>query len=154
LLPVLRQCELVEPRDSISALGAMMAAENPSSEAGASARHSRQLIVGGRSASGGSPTLAFDAYPRVGADHGSDYQGVPPLAAKSSLSRSSSDLTRDDDDFDVLANGVVVGRIFKANAAPVGLGEHEAGCPSDVLRCLFFVPCRTRLQVGELSLEE
>jgi hypothetical protein len=25
-----------------------------------------------------------------------------------------------DDDFDVLANGVVVGRIFKANAAPVG----------------------------------
>jgi hypothetical protein len=26
----------------------------------------------------------------------------------------------DDDDFDVLANGVVVGRIFNANAAPVG----------------------------------
>ena len=25
-----------------------------------------------------------------------------------------------DDDFDVLANGVVVGRMFKANAAPVG----------------------------------
>jgi hypothetical protein len=25
-----------------------------------------------------------------------------------------------DDDFDVLANGEVVGRIFKANAAPVG----------------------------------
>jgi hypothetical protein len=25
-----------------------------------------------------------------------------------------------DDDFDVLADGVVVGRIFKANAAPVG----------------------------------
>jgi hypothetical protein len=25
-----------------------------------------------------------------------------------------------DDDFDVLANGVVVGRIFKANASPVG----------------------------------
>jgi hypothetical protein len=25
-----------------------------------------------------------------------------------------------DDDFDVLANGAVVGRIFKANAAPVG----------------------------------
>jgi hypothetical protein len=38
-----------------------------------------------------------------------------------------------DDDFDVLANGVVVGRIFKANAAPVGspwmwtlaFGHHE-----------------------------
>jgi hypothetical protein len=26
----------------------------------------------------------------------------------------------DDDDFDVLANGEVVGRIYKANAAPVG----------------------------------
>jgi hypothetical protein len=25
-----------------------------------------------------------------------------------------------DDDFDVLANGAVVGRIFKANTAPVG----------------------------------
>jgi hypothetical protein len=25
-----------------------------------------------------------------------------------------------DDDFDVLANGIVVGRIFKANASPVG----------------------------------
>ena len=27
---------------------------------------------------------------------------------------------REDDDFDVLADGVVVGRIFKANASPVG----------------------------------
>jgi hypothetical protein len=27
----------------------------------------------------------------------------------------------DDDDFDVLADGVVVGRIFKAGAAPVGM---------------------------------
>jgi hypothetical protein len=33
-------------------------------------------------------------------------------------SRPSGDWS--DDDFDVLANGTVVGRIFKANAAPVG----------------------------------
>jgi hypothetical protein len=39
----------------------------------------------------------------------------------------------EDDDFDVLANGAVVGQIFKANAAPVGspwmwtlaFGHHE-----------------------------
>jgi len=38
---------------------------------------------------------------------------------RASASRSSGEW--DDDDFDVLANGAVVGRIFKgANAAPVG----------------------------------
>jgi hypothetical protein len=43
-----------------------------------------------------------------------------------------------DDDFDVLANGEVVGRIFKANAAPVGspwmwtlaFGHHEDRTPT------------------------
>jgi hypothetical protein len=43
-----------------------------------------------------------------------------------------------DDDFDVLANGVVVGRIFKANASPVGaswmwtlaFGHHEDRTPT------------------------
>jgi hypothetical protein len=44
----------------------------------------------------------------------------------------------DDDDFDVLANGEVVGRIYKANAAPVGsrwmwtlaFGHHEGRSPA------------------------
>jgi hypothetical protein len=43
-----------------------------------------------------------------------------------------------DDDFDVLADGVVVGRIFKANASPVGspwmwtlaFGHHEDRSPT------------------------
>jgi hypothetical protein len=43
-----------------------------------------------------------------------------------------------DDDYDVLANGEVVGRIFKANAAPVGspwmwtlaFGHHEGRSPT------------------------
>jgi hypothetical protein len=41
-----------------------------------------------------------------------------------------------DDDFDVLANSEVVGRIFKANAAPVGspwtlaFGHHEDRTPT------------------------
>jgi hypothetical protein len=37
---------------------------------------------------------------------------------RASASRRSGEWN--DDDFDVLANGAVVGRIFKANAAPVG----------------------------------
>jgi hypothetical protein len=45
---------------------------------------------------------------------------------------------RNDDDFDVLADGAVVGRIFKANAAPVGspwmwslaFGHHEDRSPT------------------------
>ena len=37
---------------------------------------------------------------------------------RASASRPSGEW--DDDDFDVLADGVVVGRIFKANASPVG----------------------------------
>jgi hypothetical protein len=37
---------------------------------------------------------------------------------QASVSRSSGQWS--DDDFDVLADGEVVGRIFKANAAPVG----------------------------------
>jgi hypothetical protein len=43
----------------------------------------------------------------------------PPLILKrASASRPSGEWH--DDDFDVLANGEVVGRNFKANAAPVG----------------------------------
>jgi hypothetical protein len=38
---------------------------------------------------------------------------------RASTSRRSG--TWNDDDYDVLANGAVVGRIFEANAAPVGL---------------------------------
>jgi hypothetical protein len=45
-----------------------------------------------------------------------------------------------DDDFDVLANGEVVGRIYKANAAPVGspwmwtlaFGHHEGRSPTPI----------------------
>jgi hypothetical protein len=41
------------------------------------------------------------------------------LLKRAALSRSSGQWS--DDDFDVLANGAVVGRIFKANAAPVSM---------------------------------
>ena len=41
------------------------------------------------------------------------------LLKRAALSRQSGKW--DDDDFDVLADGVVVGRIFKAGAAPVGM---------------------------------
>jgi hypothetical protein len=40
------------------------------------------------------------------------------LLKRAALSRPSGQWN--DDDFDVLANGVVVGRIFKSNASPVG----------------------------------
>jgi hypothetical protein len=40
------------------------------------------------------------------------------LLKRASASRPSGEWN--DDDFDVLADGVVVGRIFKVNAAPVG----------------------------------
>jgi hypothetical protein len=40
------------------------------------------------------------------------------ILKRPSASRLSGEWS--DDDFDVLADGVVVGRIFKANAAPVG----------------------------------
>jgi hypothetical protein len=40
------------------------------------------------------------------------------ILKRASISRPAGEWN--DDDFDVLANGVVVGRIFKANAAPVG----------------------------------
>jgi len=53
------------------------------------------------------------------------------ILKRASASRLSGDWN--DDDYDVLANGVVVGRIFKANAASVGsplmwtlaFGHHE-----------------------------
>jgi hypothetical protein len=41
------------------------------------------------------------------------------ILKRASASRSSGKWN--DDDFEVLADGVVVGRIFKANAAPVGM---------------------------------
>jgi hypothetical protein len=55
---------------------------------------------------------------------------------RASASRPSGEWN--DDDFDVLANGEVVGRIFKANAAPVGspwmwtlaFGHHEDRTPT------------------------
>jgi hypothetical protein len=40
------------------------------------------------------------------------------ILKRASASRPSGEWN--DDDFDVLATGVVVGRIFKANAAPIG----------------------------------
>ena len=47
------------------------------------------------------------------------YSAVAGLILKrASASRSSGEWN--DDDFDVLADGAVVGRIFKANSAPVG----------------------------------
>jgi hypothetical protein len=41
-----------------------------------------------------------------------------PVLKRASVSRPSGEWN--DDDFDVLANGVVVGRIFSSNAEPVG----------------------------------
>ena len=40
------------------------------------------------------------------------------ILKRASASRPSGEWS--DDDYDVLADGIVVGRIFKANAAPVG----------------------------------
>jgi hypothetical protein len=41
------------------------------------------------------------------------------ILKRASASRQSGEWN--EDDFDVLANGAVVGRIFKANATPVGI---------------------------------
>ena len=64
--------------------------------------------------------------------HGKDYL----ILKRASGSRPSGEWN--DDDYDVLANGAVVGRIFKANAAPVGspwmwtlaFGHHEDRTPT------------------------
>jgi hypothetical protein len=58
------------------------------------------------------------------------------ILKRASASRPSGEWN--DDDFDVLADGTVVGRIFKANAAPVGapwmwtlaFGYHEDRTPT------------------------
>jgi hypothetical protein len=58
------------------------------------------------------------------------------LLKRASASRPSGEWS--DDDFDVLANGAVVGRIFKANASPVeaswmwtlAFGYHEDRTPT------------------------
>jgi hypothetical protein len=58
-----------------------------------------------------------------------DGQGDYLILKRASASRSSGEWN--DDDFDVLADGVVVGRIFQAKAAPVAwmwtlaFGHHE-----------------------------
>jgi hypothetical protein len=61
-------------------------------------------------------------------------RGLAPLAylmlKRASTSRPSGDWN--DDDFDVLADGAVVGRIFKVHAAPVG--SPWMGSPSDGVR--------------------
>ena|SRR5437870_3542566 len=57
------------------------------------------------------------------------------ILKRASPSRTSGEWN---DDFDVLANGIVVGRIFKANASPVGgpwvwtltFGHHEDRTPT------------------------
>jgi hypothetical protein len=62
--------------------------------------------------------------------------GQQLILKRASASRPSGEWN--DDDFDVLANGEVVGRIFKANAAPVGepwmwtlaFGCHEDRSPT------------------------
>jgi hypothetical protein len=58
------------------------------------------------------------------------------ILKRASASQSSDEWS--DDDFDVLADGVVVGRIFKADAAPVGkpsmwtliFPQHEGRSPT------------------------
>ena len=58
------------------------------------------------------------------------------ILKRASASRPSGEWN--DDDFGVLANGEIVGRIFKANAAPVGspwmwtlaFGHHEDRTPT------------------------
>ena len=46
------------------------------------------------------------------------------ILKRASANRSSGQWN--DEDYDVLANGVVVGRIFKANAAPVAIVDVDA----------------------------
>jgi len=61
-----------------------------------------------------------------GADMDKDYLTLK----RASASRSSGEW--DDDDYDVLADGAVVGRIMKAAASPVGglaYGHHEDRSP-------------------------
>ena len=61
---------------------------------------------------------------------------TPVIPKHASANRPSGQWN--DDDFDVLANSEVVGRIFKANAAPVGspwiwtlaFGHHEDRTPT------------------------
>jgi hypothetical protein len=56
------------------------------------------------------------------------------ILKRASASRPSGEWN--DDDFDVIADGFVVGRIFKVNAAPVGqpwmweFGHHEDRTPT------------------------
>ena len=62
------------------------------------------------------------------------------ILKRAAVSRPSGQWS--DDDFDVLANGEVVGRIFKANAAPVrsrpmwtlAFGHHAIACQPTAMR--------------------
>jgi hypothetical protein len=62
--------------------------------------------------------------------------GTQLILKRASASRTAGEWN--DDDYDVLADGVVVGRILKANAAPVGepwmwmlaFGHHEDRAPT------------------------
>ena len=77
--------------------------------------------------------MGFSAQPRgTGADMDKDYLTLK----RASASRLSGEWS--DDDYDVLADGAVVGRIFKVNAAPEGsswmwtlaFGYHEDRTPT------------------------
>jgi hypothetical protein len=70
------------------------------------------------------------------------------ILKRASASRSSGDWN--DDDFDVLGDGAVVGRIFKVHAAPVGtpwmwtlaFGQHEDRTPTHGYRGANVCSCR------------
>jgi hypothetical protein len=54
------------------------------------------------------------------------------ILQRASVSRSSGEWN--EDDYDVLEHGVVVGRLFKSNAAPVGLPWLWAVLPENHIR--------------------
>ena len=67
------------------------------------------------------------------------------ILKRAAASRPSGE--RDDDDFDALADGVVVGRIFNSNGGPVGspwmwtlaFGHHEDRTPTHG----YAAPCKS-----------
>jgi hypothetical protein len=81
----------------------------------------------------------YDVYPFAGPmveEYPSRESMIQLFLKRASISRPSGEWR--DDDYDVLAEGVVVGRIFKANASPVGatwmwtvaFGHHEDRSPT------------------------
>jgi hypothetical protein len=77
---------------------------------------------------------------RSGLNHTSQAPVTTLILKRASASRPSGEWN--EDDYDVLADGIVVGRIFKANAAPVGspwmwtlaFGHHEDRTPTAMPR--------------------